>query len=126
MTCSCYIVYIMVSCNDESMMKKIIRILQFFALTLVMTSNIFAFTSYNKSEKFKFNTQENTPKFILTKFVDIDLSTVLPYILKSGDQLQRAEKVIYKNRNALKLVVFNRNTGRVRYVYIDAVSGRVF
>lgn len=55
----------------------------------------------------------------------VDLSRVLPYIMGAGDVFQGYEAVIYRNVQALKLRIFNQNSGRVRYVFVDAQTGQI-
>lgn len=55
----------------------------------------------------------------------VDLPQILPYIMGPNDVFQGYENVVYRNRNALKLRIFNQQSGRVRYVYVDAQSGQI-
>lgn len=60
----------------------------------------------------------------LIKLAEVDLSEILPYIMKADDVFQGYEIVNYKGQQAFKLRIFNQRTGRIRYIYINTQTGR--
>lgn len=62
---------------------------------------------------------------VLVQLAAVDLPKILPYIMGKGDVFQGYETTTYKNRRALKLRIFNQQSGRVRYIYVDAETGRI-
>lgn len=55
----------------------------------------------------------------------VDLSKILPYIMKNDDIIHEHTIVIYNNIEALRLRIFNQKTGKVRYVYINNSTGEI-
>lgn len=61
----------------------------------------------------------------LLQLAVVDLPKVLAYIMVKDDVFQGQETVVYKDVDALKLRIFNKKSGQVRYIYIDAKSGNL-
>lgn len=61
----------------------------------------------------------------LLQLAAVDLSKILPFLMGAGDVFQGYENVVYRGRQALKLRIFNQQSGRVRYIFIDAQSGQI-
>ncbi len=55
----------------------------------------------------------------------VDLSRILPFIMRAGDVFQGYQSVIYNNRQAYRLRIFNQYNGQIRYVFVDQQSGQI-
>lgn len=90
-------------------------------MTAVLGGNAFAITK-NTAVTAEFVPAQNVN---LIQLAAVDLPQVLRYVLQPGDVFQGYEVVNYQNRRALRLRIFNQQTGRVRYVYVDEQTGQI-
>ena len=110
-------------------MRKYVQKFVIYLIALSLANGVSGSTlaagSFNFNLNLKLNHSYGNNQSRLLKFAEVDLSRILPYILRRGDQLKRVERTRYRGVNALKLIIFNVNSGRVVYVYIDADTGRM-
>ncbi|MCJ8323058.1 MAG: hypothetical protein HRU29_03175 [Rhizobiales bacterium] len=109
-------------------MNKYIQIVKLckLSLALILASATMA-TATNAA------TAKNSPSLQIKRIVNseflqiaaVDLSKILPYIMKNNDIIHEHTIVIYNNVEALRLRIFNQKTGKVRYVYIDNTTGEI-
>lgn len=110
-------------------MKKRIHMLKttFMAIGLIFAATSFGFvtTAYSLPKiSIKINAILPLKNLNLVQLAAVDLSKVLPRVMGNGDVFQGYETVNYKGHRAFKLRIFNKSSGRVRYVYIDSKTGR--
>lgn len=108
--------------------KKYLQILKFLALACMLAiglqTNVYA--ASDASKNIKVNGKLVAAKAMkYMKLAAVDLSRILPYVMGAGDVFQGYESVVYRNVQALRLRIFNQNSGRVRYIYVDAQTGRI-
>lgn len=104
--------------------KKYLQIFKFIVATslLVIGMNSHANASSNAHKS------QIPATLAATKFMQVaavDLSRVLAYVMGPGDIFQGYENVIYRNVQALRLRIFNQNSGRIRYIFVDAQTGQI-
>lgn len=113
--------------REEEMIeiRKFIRPLKLTFAAAILS--VLLATNASAAAQAKFVTGEFSPakNSKLVTLAAVDLPQILPYIMGAGDVFQGYDIVIYKNVQAMRLRIFNQQTGRVRYVFVDLQTGRI-
>ena len=105
---------------------RVNKYVQIFKILLLTIGFVVSASPHAQAAKFEIKANLKLPlkALNLIKLAAVDLSKVLPYIMKAGDIFQGYEVVNYKGQKSFKLRIFNQHTGRIRYIYINMQTGR--
>lgn len=104
--------------------KKYVQTFRIFVLTACLVVGGLSYVHAAAKIDIKIDLNLPLNALNLIKLAAVDLSKVLPYIMSAGDVFQGYEVVNYKGQQAFKLRIFNQQTGRIRYIYVDMETGR--